>query len=183
MARKALGIPKGVPIDTAIQNFADSMAKLQAINDKANGLNGKRVDVGIYTTEYFDTLDRRSAPTAVDPNKLGGHYADGGALDSAPGPKGVDSKLFWGAKGEHVFTDDDVDAMGGQAAVYAFRKQLHGGGVRPLYATAAPSNAWAPVATQQRGGGGVNANFTINQVDDPIGTSHAVVRRLSALAS
>jgi TP901 family phage tail tape measure protein len=143
MARKVMGVPKNVPIDTAIQNFADSMAKLQAINDKANGLNGKRVDVGIYTTEYFDTLDRRSAPAATDPNKLGGHYADGGALDSAPGPKGVDSKLFWGAKGEHVLTDNDVDAMGGQAAVYAFRKQLHDGGVRPSYGAPASS---APAA-------------------------------------
>jgi hypothetical protein len=151
MARKVMGVPKDVPIDTAIQNFADSMAKLQAIKDKADGLNGKRVDVGIYTTEYFDTLDRRSAPTVVDPNKLGGHYADGGALDSAPGPKGVDSKLFWGAKGEHVLTDNDVDAMGGQAAVYAFRKQLHNGGVRPSYGAPAPS---APAAIGGFSGGG-----------------------------
>jgi hypothetical protein len=86
----------------------------------------------------------------VDPNKLGGHYASGGALDSAPGPKGVDSRLFWGAKGEHVLTDEDVDAMGGQAAVYAFRKQLHNGGVRPSYAAAAPS---APAAMGGFGSG------------------------------
>lgn len=139
MARKALGIPKDVKIETAIQNYADMMAKLEAAKRAADGLDGKRVNIGLYTTEYFDTVDRRSAPAAVDPNKLGGHYADGGALDSAPGPKGVDSKLFWGAKGEHVLTDSDVDAMGGQAAVYAFRKQLHNGSARPLYAMSAPS--------------------------------------------
>lgn len=55
--------------------------------------------------------------------------AGGGDLDSAPGPAGVDSKLFWGAKGEHVLTDRDVNAMGGQGAVYQFRKQLHSGGI------------------------------------------------------
>jgi hypothetical protein len=53
--------------------------------------------------------------------------AGGGDLDQAPGPKGKDSQLFWGAKGEHVFTADDVDAMGGQAQVYAFRRGLHAG--------------------------------------------------------
>lgn len=51
--------------------------------------------------------------------------ADGGDLDIAPGPKGVDSQLFYGAKGELVFTDKDVDAMGGQQAVYRFRASLH----------------------------------------------------------
>jgi TP901 family phage tail tape measure protein len=183
MARKALGIPKDVKIDTAIQNYADTMAKAQAIKGAVESIPGSK-NIGIYTTEYFDTVDRRSAPAAVDPNKLGGHYADGGALDSAPGPKGVDSKLFWGAKGEHVLTDSDVDAMGGQAAVYAFRKQLHDGGVRPSYAAPAPSIAWAPTATQHASGGGVHVeNLNVSQVDDPIGTSHAVVRRLSALAT
>jgi TP901 family phage tail tape measure protein len=181
MARKALGIPKDVKIETAIQNYADTMAKAQAIKAAVDGIQGKSIDVVINHINnqvkgggYADD----PSMTALTPGR-----ADGGDLDAAPGPKGVDSRLFYGAKGEHVLTDSDVDAMGGQAAVYAFRKQLHDGGVRPLYAAAAPSNAWAPVATQQSRGGGVNANFTINQVDDPIGTSHAVVRRLSALAS
>jgi tape measure domain-containing protein len=50
--------------------------------------------------------------------------ARGGDLDSAPGPIGRDSKLFWGAKGEHVFTAAEVARMGGQSAVYAFRRDL-----------------------------------------------------------
>jgi hypothetical protein len=149
MARKVMGIPKDVPINTAIQNFADTMAKAQQIKGAVESIPGFK-EIGIYTTEYFKTVDERSAPAVVDPNKLGGHYASGGALDSAPGPKGVDSKLFWGAKGEHVLTDEDVDAMGGQAAVYAFRKQLHNGGVRPSYAAAAPS---APAAMGGFGSG------------------------------
>jgi hypothetical protein len=138
MARKALGIPKDVKIETAIQNYANTMAQAQDIKNKLDEINNTRV------ATYIDVIERRSAATVDDPNKLGGHFADGGALDSAPGPKGVDSKLFWGAKGEHVLADEDVDAMGGQQAVYAFRKQLHnGGGVRPMYAAAAPAAASA----------------------------------------
>jgi hypothetical protein len=58
------------------------------------------------------------------------HRAGGGPLDSAPGAVGRDSALFWGAKGEHVLTADDVKAMGGHRGVYAFRRALHrsGGG-------------------------------------------------------
>ncbi len=43
------------------------------------------------------------------------------------GPKGVDSELRRVAPGEHVFTASDVDAMGGQSAVTAFRQSLHSG--------------------------------------------------------
>lgn len=71
--------------------------------------------------------------------------AGGGDLDSAPGPAGVDSKLFWGAKGEHVLTDRDVDAMGGQGAVYQFRKQLHSGGV-PRHRTGGQVGSYASSA-------------------------------------
>lgn len=59
--------------------------------------------------------------------------AGGGALN-APGPKGKDSALFWGAAGEHVLTAGDVDAMGGHSAVHSFRNALHrasGGALGP----------------------------------------------------
>ncbi len=64
--------------------------------------------------------------------------ADGGAI-YGNGAKGVDSVRAVLAPGEHVLSDSDVDAMGGQAAVYAFRKQIHNGGVRPTYGAPAPS--------------------------------------------
>lgn len=78
MARKALGIPKNVNIDAWIADHATTT--LDGIKGKADGLDGKKVYIGIYTTEYFDRVDKRSAPTVVDPNKLGGHYATGGRL-------------------------------------------------------------------------------------------------------
>lgn len=49
---------------------------------------------------------------------------DGGAI-LGPGRKGRDSQLIMAAPGEHMLTADDVDAMGGQSAVYAFRRNLH----------------------------------------------------------
>lgn len=52
----------------------------------------------------------------------------GGSI-SGSGPKGKDSVLMWGAPGEHVLTDDDVDALGGQGGVYAMRQALHQGGI------------------------------------------------------
>ncbi|HCF99472.1 MAG TPA: phage tail tape measure protein, partial [Chloroflexi bacterium] len=141
MARKVMGIPKNVPIETAIQNYADTMAKAQAIKQAVDNINPNK-------TIYFTT----DASGFYDPSAgMNGHgagsggassgpkaFASGGAIDDAPGPKGVDSRLIYAAKGEHVLSDSDVDAMGGQDAVYAFRKQLHNGGVRPTYAAPAP---------------------------------------------
>ncbi|TDH48894.1 phage tail tape measure protein [Mycobacterium eburneum] len=61
-------------------------------------------------------------------------HAGGGGIDG-PGVKGRDSVLSWLAPGEHVLTADDVDRMGGQTNVYAFRRALHRqyGGAIPRY--------------------------------------------------
>ena len=145
-----MGIPKDVPIDTAIRNFADTMAKAQQIKSAVDAIQGKSVDVVI---------------NHINKQVAGGGYADdpsmtaltpgrafGGAIEG-PGPKGVDRDTYRLAKGEHVLTDEDVDAMGGQAAVYAFRQQLHNGGVRPTYAAPAP----AGLAAAAGAGGGAAA--------------------------
>jgi hypothetical protein len=59
MARSVLGIPKNVPIDTSIQNYIDTMLKLNGIDNKANELNGKKVTIGIYYTETgTEVVDR-----------------------------------------------------------------------------------------------------------------------------
>jgi TP901 family phage tail tape measure protein len=77
-----------------------------------------------------------------------GYFGDGG-------PSGKDTIPAWLAPGEHVLTDDDVDAMGGQAGVYAFRNALHaslGGAVRYFDAGGA-SSAGAPSGGGGGGGG------------------------------
>lgn len=52
MARQVLGIPKGVPIDVSIQNYIDSMLKLQGIDNEANAVNGKTVTINFATAGY-----------------------------------------------------------------------------------------------------------------------------------
>jgi TP901 family phage tail tape measure protein len=184
MARKALGIPKDVKIETAIQNYADTMAKAQAIKQALDNINpDKTIFFRTDASGFYDPSKGTNGKGAGSGGLSKGPeaFASGGAIDDAPGPKGVDSRLIYAAKGEHMLSDSDVDAMGGQAAVYAFRKQLHNSASRPLYATAAPSQAWAPVAAATRGGNSMVNHISISQVDDPIGTSHALTRRLYAL--
>lgn len=139
MARKALGIPKDVNIDTAIQNYADSMAKLNGIRQGVEAIRDyKEVAIHVKYTESGAAIRDR----ASDAGGAGAAYqvsAKGGPVNGS-GPKGVDSERFLLAPGEYVLSDRDVDAMGGQAAVSAFRQQLHsGGGVRPTYAAPAPA--------------------------------------------
>lgn len=49
MARSVLGIPKDAKVDTAIKNYADTLAKLNGVKDAANALNGKQVSIGVNT--------------------------------------------------------------------------------------------------------------------------------------
>jgi TP901 family phage tail tape measure protein len=55
--------------------------------------------------------------------------ADGGAIYGPGGPKDDTAGLFALSDGEHVLSAADVDAMGGQHSVYAFRDALHSGGI------------------------------------------------------
>jgi TP901 family phage tail tape measure protein len=142
MARKALGIPKDVKIETAIQNYADTMAKAQEIKRAVESIaSDKTIYFRTDASGFYDPSAGTNGKGAGSGGKSSGPeaFASGGAIDDAPGPKGVDSRLIYAAKGEHMLSDSDVDAMGGQAAVYAFRRQLHNGAARPLYATAAPT--------------------------------------------
>lgn len=73
-------------------------------------------------------------------------YADGGVFSgevTGPSSPIKDNVILQNARlhpGEHVLTEADVDAMGGQRAVYAFRSSLH----RPQ---ASPSHEAAPSKT------------------------------------
>jgi len=145
MARQVMGIPKDVPIETAIKNYADTMAKAQEIKRAVDAINDRNIAINIRHTETYEKRVADSGGNEPDGGGLYGSdrgHASGGAIYGS-GPKGVDSVRTRLAPGEHVLTDADVDAMGGQSAVYAFRNQLHDGGVRPSYGAPAPS---APAA-------------------------------------
>ena len=124
MARKALGIPKNVNIDAWIADHASTT--LDAIKGKADALDGKVSTLRIQTIQETYNRVINGGP---DPSRPGqaAPMAVGGAV-LGRGQKGVDSELRLLAPGEHVLSDSDVDAMGGQAAVYEFRKGLHSGG-------------------------------------------------------
>ena len=143
LARKILGVPPNVDVKTWIEQTAAAQADV--LKQKLDDLNGRRIAINIDT--YKTTFERLvGLPAAISdgsPGQGAGVYAippstpsnplnraGGGDLDAAPGAKGVDSQLFFGAKGEHVFTAPEVDAMGGQQAVYRFRAQIRAGNVR-----------------------------------------------------
>lgn len=94
----------------------------------ANNITG-----GSYTDPYAQIaamipyVARKYGMNAIGgPNFIGeGHgYASGGAARGPGGPKG-DKIPAYLSDNEHVFTAEDVDAMGGQGNVYAFRRALH----------------------------------------------------------
>lgn len=185
LARKVLGIPPGVKIESWMSDYAKVLA------EQTTGALDK-IDGRVVTA----TIIERNIRT-IETQVKGGGYADdpsmtaltpgraaGGAIYGS-GPKGVDKDYYKLARGEHVLTDADVDAMGGQSAVYAFRKQLHSGQSNTgfQYApAAAPSRQSVAAAEPGRPSGVSVGQISITQVDDPIGTAHAVTRRMSALA-
>lgn len=142
MARAALGIPEGVDVNTAIQNYADSMAKLHSVDQTATNLDGKTANVYINTHETtFQKVIRElsessGAPrvgegTVLAPKKK--KKAAGGAI-YGPGTGTSDEVPAWLSNGEHVLTAEEVRKMGGQQAVYRFRHDLMAGDV-PKFAT------------------------------------------------
>jgi TP901 family phage tail tape measure protein len=178
MARKALGIPKNVNIDTAIQNYADSMAKLNGVKKAVDDIRDyKEVAIHVNYTESGTAVRDRASDAGWAGTSVQAH-AGGGAIYGA-GSKGVDSVRSMLAPGEHVLTDSDVDAMGGQSAVYAFRKQLHsGGGTRPLYGAPAPA---APVMTQMTSGGDMQMTGTlVLDSGEVMGTFRGIARQAAA---
>ncbi|WP_314325432.1 phage tail tape measure protein [Paenarthrobacter ilicis] len=70
LARSALNIPKSVPIETAIQNFADSMAKLQGVKSAADALDGKVSTVRIQTIQETYNRVMEGGPDPTRPGSI-----------------------------------------------------------------------------------------------------------------
>lgn len=93
LARSALNIPKDVPISTAIQNYADSMAKLQGVKGAVDGIPGsKNIEITTTLTEI-----RR----AINLGEADGSYGQGlGVLAPKGGASGGKvSQLLGGLAG------------------------------------------------------------------------------------
>lgn len=181
LTREVLKVPPGVDI----KSWMEDKARIEAEKTKAamDAIDGRVVKTYSQHLEETHRVNYEKRVVEADGNEPegGGLYGSdrgralGGAING-PGAKGVDSQWWKLAPGEHVLTASEVDKMGGQQAVYAMRAAIRSGAAyRP-----------SPISSQTAGqstGSAVTASFTINQVDDPIGTSHAVARRMSALAT
>ncbi|MDT0171018.1 phage tail tape measure protein [Pseudarthrobacter sp. BRE9] len=188
MARKALGIPKNVNIDAWIADHASTT--LDGIKGKADNLDGRQVSMDIYAYTHDITLKK----TIEDPGGMGssiggrengsmrGGMATGGRV-YGPGTTTSDSIPVMLSKDEYVLKASAAKAIG-----YDNLNRLNGADTQPLRAgfqyspAAAPARQSVAAAEPVRGSGVSVGQINITQVDDPIGTSHAVTRRMSALA-
>jgi len=184
MARAALGIPKNVNIDAWIADHAS--ATLEGIKGKADGLDGRQVTMTIIERN-IRTIETqvKGGGSADDPSMTAlrpGQYATGGRV-YGPGTTTSDSIPAWLSKDEYVLKASAAKAIG-----YENLDRLNGADTQPLKAgfqyapAAAPQRVSVSAPAAEGSGRSVNANFTINQVSDPVGTAHATVRRMSALA-
>lgn len=103
---------------------------------------GKKIEDVANSSNWLNDHVRNPVRNFFGADSIPDKHAAGGQITGS-GPKGKDSVPAWLAPGEHVLTAAEVDSMGGQAGVYAFRKGLHrqGGGGIPGYdqGGAAPS--------------------------------------------
>jgi len=159
MARKALGIPKEVPIEAWVNDHASTT--LDGIKGKADGLNGKVVDIYAYTHDI--TLKK----TIEDPEGMGssiggrangslrGGLATGGRVHGPGTGTSDEAGLFDLSNGEYVLRESAARAIG-----YDKLDRINGGAVhemRPMRYEYAPAGAptvtarpaQAPVAPAQ----------------------------------
>lgn len=133
LARKVLGIPDNVDVQTWMSDAAKKMAESTGAAIEAIPAY-KRVEV-----DYINTTTNRVINVGDE-----GHIAEGaggrggitratGGAVLGPGSGTSDSIPAWLSNGEHVLTASEVQKMGGQSAVYAFRAQLDAG-VPPSFA-------------------------------------------------
>lgn len=120
LARKVLGVPDGVSIETWIDDVART--KAAALEKQLNDINGKTVDTYI-NTHYKSIVSEERIANA--PGGSGGLQRSAGGPIIGPGTGTSDDVPIWGSNGEHMLTTQDVLAMGGQDAVYRFRAGLH----------------------------------------------------------
>ena len=153
MAREILKVPKDVPIETAIRNYADTMTKAQNIKHGIDQIPGSKT-INIYTVEHIAEVrksgDVHTANAMDTANRYatGAAYAKGGEI-IAPGPKGVDSTWIKAARGEHMWSDVEVDAVGGHGPMRELRRLALSGGMQSVrQAMTSPAYAQPAYAAQ-----------------------------------
>jgi hypothetical protein len=141
LAKALFGIPKNTTPRVRLDGAGTALDKLAELEHAVSRLNGKTATV----TTYYKNVGRPAGAQRA--------FAAGGAVDG-PGPKGVDSIPAMLAPGEHVLTAGEVDAIGGQAAMFRLRDAIRSGAV-PRYAAGGtiPRTTPAPTAAGAANGG------------------------------
>lgn len=121
LARKVLGVPDNVDIETWMSDAALKLS--QDTNAELDKLDGRRINIYETTHKEIVMTERNER---VSHGQVG-RFATGGAIHG-PGTGTSDTAgLYALSNGEHVLTAAEVQAMGGQSAVYQFRSQLKAG--------------------------------------------------------
>lgn len=193
LARKVLGVPDNVDIDTWMSQEAKRIAEATA--REVDALDGKSATVTITTKKVTELITKyRSEGTPSGHARArdlergvygAGRAAEGGRVVGPGGPKD-DILPFWLSNGEYVLDAEDVKAMGGFNAIDRMRRQLHATGAGALMATAtsrAIRHAMPQIdydaisAASGRAGGGPIYNMPIN-VPEPGATGSDIMRYL-----
>lgn len=155
LTREVLGIPE----DADIESWMDDEAKQMAEETKreVDDLDGSTANT---YTNHHETTHVRTIHTqgAFDAEKAGSRTAGGvtrqatGGAVRGPGSGTSDDIPAMLSNGEHVLTAREVEAMGGQQGVYAFRSQLTSGPTSMTPATGADVRAFATGGAVSGGG-------------------------------
>lgn len=178
LTRSILHVPPGVDV----KSWMSEQARIEAEKTKAamDLIDGRVVrtytaheERTIKITEHQVRGDSGNggdpSMTAFDPGTFAPGKAEGGGIYGS-GPKGVDKDLYRLARGEHVWTAEEVDAVGGQEAMYAMRAAVRSGrAYRTPSATAAPtqngSGQLPPIYIQSP----VTGEYLLAQMDNRAG--------------
>ena len=128
LARKVLGVPDGVSIDSWMSDEAKRMA--QATTGELDKIDGRVVRTYTVNEEKTIKIEQRATLPDLNGDASGSGrpgLASGGAV-SGPGTNTSDQAgLYALSNGEHVLDAGDVQKLGGQQGVYKFRASLRAG--------------------------------------------------------
>lgn len=136
---------KNYKAGVSLTGVAPSIKQLRSLKEELASMKTKWT---VTIRQNFLTFGKPYSPAGIRSGNVGG-LAGGGPV-IGPGPKGQDSELRLLAPGEHVWSADEVDAVGGQKAMLQLRATARAGRRPQPYAPMA--SAAAPRAAATSGG-------------------------------
>ena len=124
----------------AAAKYGDKLIALPEVVNQSIAIETEEADrrIAAFRARWSGPIKTRVHPFAYDYGR-----ADGGEINGVGGPR-QDNIPIMASVGEHMFDAEDVNRMGGQAAVYKFRESLYKGASMD-----ASQYASAPIAVPQ----------------------------------